>query len=275
MDIKQIKIEKNVASVEVVVTKAEVDKERDHAVAELATQVTVKGFRQGKAPLKVAQQHLNPEKVTDHVINHLLQDAVTQTLSENKYRLFGRPVLENIDMQGKDSWKFSLSFPLYPEFTLGDYKKLVKSVSKKSAPKQTKKEEDAKEPAKEDKMNKIYESLLKSAEIDIPQSVIDEEVSHSLHRLKTQAETLHLTLENYLKAVNRTLEQVKEEYAKSALDSLKLDLILIEIAKKENITVDDKEVVELAKSANLPENQYSRLRSLIERRKTLAFLSSI
>jgi len=274
MEIKELKKEKNVASVEVVVTKKEVDKEKDHAVEELASGVTVKGFRQGKAPKNIAEQHLNPEKVTDHVINHILSEAVTKAIDEHKYHLLGRPVLESVDTKGKTEWKFSLSFPLYPEIELGDYKKFAKGASKKTATKKAKTEEPEKTPNKEDKLNEIYQALLKNITVDIPLSVIEEEVNYSLERLASQAQSLHLTLENYLKAINRSLDQVKEEYRKSAVDSLKLDLILLDIAKKEGIQATQEEVESLAKSANLPENQYSRLKTLIARRKTLDLLSS-
>ncbi len=279
MEIKELKKEKNIASVEVIVTKKEVDSQKDHAIEELSSQVTVKGFRQGKAPLKVAQQHIDPEKITDHVLNHLLTEAVQKALEEYKYNLLGRPVLESVDTKGEDSWKFSLSFPLYPEIDLGDYKKIAKITAKKSPAKKEKTEDLTEEPKKENerevKLNQIYQALLKKIEVDVPQSVVDEEVSHSLDRLVSQAKTLHLTLENYLKAVNRTIDQVKEEYQKNALDSLKLDLILLAIAKKEGIEASQKEVEELAKTAGLPENQHSRLKMLIARRKTLDVLLSL
>ncbi|KKT46696.1 MAG: Trigger factor [Candidatus Collierbacteria bacterium GW2011_GWF2_44_15] len=278
MEIKELKKEKNVAQVEVIVTKKEVDVEKNHAVEELAQQITVKGFRQGKAPKNIAEEHLNPEKVTDHVLNHLLSDAVSKALKEYKYNLLGRPVLESVDTKGKDEWKFSLNFPLYPEIDLGDYKKVAKGASKTTVKKtKTEKttEDSEKAPNNEDSLNLIYQALLKNIQVDIPESVIEEEVNYSLERLSTQAQSLHLTLENYLKAVNRTLDQVKDEYRKSAVDSLKLDLILLDIAKKEGIQASQEEVENLAKSTNLPENQHSRLKMLIARRKTLELLSSL
>ena len=278
MNIKETKKEKSVALVEVILTKKEIDIEKDHAIEELSSKVTVKGFRQGKAPKHIAQQQIDPEKITDHVLSHVLQDAVGKVLSEQKYNLLGRPVLENVDTQGKEGWKLTLSFPLYPEFDLGDYKKQVKKAVKPAV--KTKKTEAEVKPEnqkaeEEQKQNLIYQALLSGNTINIPQSVIDEEVNYSLQRLQSQAQALHLSLENYLKAVNKSLDQVKADYAKNATDSLKLDLILLSIAKKENIIVSDKEVRSLAKSTNLPDNQLSRLKAVLERRKTLEYLSTL
>jgi len=275
MEIIQTKIEKNVASVEVIVTRKEIDAERDHAVDELSSQVTVKGFRQGKAPKTIAEQHLNQEKVTDHVLNHLLSEAVSKTLSEYKYNLLGRPILESVDTKGKTEWKFSLNFPLYPEVALGDYRKMIQSAKKTTKTKKETLETKDSDSTRRASLDSTYQALLKGIEVDIPSSVIEEEVAYSLERLTSQAKSLNLTMDKYLQAINRTMEQVKEEYRKSALESLKLDFILLEIAKKENIEATQKEIEDLAKSAGIPENQHSRLNSLIQRRKTIDFLSAL
>ena len=179
-------------------------------------------------------------------------------------------MLNDLDAKG-ENWKIVLNFPLYPTFELGDYKNTIKS-SIKTATK--KKKESDKTQNKEDRLDHIYTTLLKNTPIDIPSSVIDEEVNYSLQRLAAQAQSLHLTLDKYLSAINRTPDQVKEEYKQKAADSLKLDLILIEIAKKEKIEATQEEITSLAKSANLSDNQDNRLRSIIVRRKVLDLLAS-
>lgn len=278
MTIKETKNAKNLATVEVTVSTKEITAQKDHAIAELSSQVTVKGFRRGKAPKNVAEKHLDAQKVTDHVLSHLLQEAVNKILTEKKYKLIGRPVLQDVNTKGKEGWVLTLDFPLYPKVTLSDYKKLISKANKASAPKKakkSKKDEGATQKDQEEKVNKIYQVLLDSTKLEIPQSVIDEEVNYSLQRLQSQAQQLNLTQEQYLQAIKKTLDQVKEEYAKNATESIKLDLILLAIAQKEKITVPESEVVALAKSANLSDNQHSRIRSVLERRKTVEYLSSL
>ncbi|HAS68992.1 TPA: hypothetical protein DCS00_02410, partial [Candidatus Collierbacteria bacterium] len=98
------------------------------------------------------------------------------------------------------------------------------------------------------------------------------EVNYSLERLEAQAKTLNLTLENYLKAVKKTIDQVKSEYSKRAEESIKLDLILLEIAKIEKIDTTTQEVEEVAKAGGVPENQLGQLKTIINRRKTIEIL---
>lgn len=265
MEIKELKNQKNTVEVEISITESEVEEHRDHVVEEMITTVTVKGFRQGKAPKKIALQHLDPNKLTEHLVNHLLSHAVQETLQKFKYRLIGRPVLEKMDTKDQKNWVFNINFPLFPDVKLPDYQKLLKSPKSKKTD----------EKNSDTKTEKIYDILLKNTNIDIPQSVIDEEVSYSLRRLENQAKSLNLSLEKYLEAAQKSIEEIKKDYAKGAEESLKLDLILTEIAKKENITTPQTEVIEMAKLSQLPDSQYHQVESIINRRKTIEFLSHI
>ncbi|HSV94791.1 MAG TPA: trigger factor [Spirochaetia bacterium] len=253
----------NTSHVDIILTEPEVLIEKEHAIDELIKSVTVKGFRQGKAPKAIAKDHIDPDKLSNQILNHVLNHAVSEALKENKFRLLGRPVLENIDSKNNDGWIIKISLPLYPEIKVGDYKKLFTKATKTK----TKKEE-----SEEAKIEKIYQTLLDNIKISIPESVIEEETNYSLEKLEKQAKTLNLTLENYLKAVKKTLEEVKAEYAKRAEESIKLDLILLEIAKQEKINTSIEEVNKVAKAGGIEENQIGQLKAILDRRKTIELL---
>lgn len=274
MELKQLKSEKNIASVEIKVNQKEIDAHRNHVVDEMINQVTVKGFRQGKAPRNIAINYLDQNKLTDRLLSHILNEAVADAMNEFKYRLLGRPVLEKIDNKEDAGWELIINFPLYPDVNLGDYKKLFE---KKTAPKTTKgKKTDSKETSNaDDRINEIYDILLKNIDLEIAPSIIDEEVRYSLSRLENQAKSLNLSFEDYLKAVNKTVDQIKEEYSKNAKDSLKLDLILLEIAKMEKINTSEDEVKQMAEVSQVPESQYGQIKAILDRRKTIEFLSKI
>lgn len=263
MKITVKEIKNNTAYVNAVLTETEVNSEKEHAVDELISTVTVKGFRQGKAPKAIAADHIDPDKLSNHILSHVLNNVITKILRENKFRLLGKPVLENIDSKDAKGWTIKLSLPLFPEIKVDDYKKFF--------PKKTNK----KTVIKEAKLENIYQILLDNFKVEIPQSVIEEEISYSLEKLENQAKTLNLTLENYLKAVKKTLDQVKTEYTKKAEESIKLDLILLEIAKLEKINTSIEEIEGIAKVGDVPENQYGQLKSIINRRKTIELLQKL
>ncbi len=258
MNTKQIKIEKGTAYLEATVSHEEVDIEKNHVVDEMIKTVTVKGFRQGKAPKAVAEKNLDPDKLSDHILNHVMSHLLEHTIEENHYRLLGRPVLEELKAEKDGSWKIKLQLPLYPEIKLGDYTKYLKTKDKKDR-----------------KVEDVYQALLDHEKVDVSELVINEEVNHSLERLASQSKSLNLPLEDYLKALGKNLEQVKKEYSDSAEKSVRLDLLLLEIAKDQKIDTEDKELLELAMVSNVSSKQMDQLRSIMNRRKTIDYLMGI
>jgi FKBP-type peptidyl-prolyl cis-trans isomerase (trigger factor) len=255
----------NTAYIDALLNETEVSAEKEHALDELISSVNVKGFRQGKAPKSIAAEHVDPDKLSQHILSHVLNNIVRQTLNDNHFHLLGRPVLENIDSKDKNGWTIKLTFPLYPEINVSRYKQLFTTQSStKPASKKTDSEEE--------KITKIYQTLLQKIKVKLPQSVIDEEVGYSLEKLENQAKTLNLTLENYYKAVKKTAEQVKTDYAQKAEESIKLDIILLEIAKLEKIDTSSADVAKIAQAGNIPTDQLPQLKNIIDRRKTIELL---
>jgi FKBP-type peptidyl-prolyl cis-trans isomerase (trigger factor) len=209
-------------------------------------------------------------------MSHVFNDIVNQAIADHKYRLLGRPVLNNIEPQKDGGWIIKLDLPLYPEVKLEGYKKLIETPNetKKSKSKTEAKEEKV-EDLESKKLDAIYDTLLNKVKIDVSPLLIEEEVNYSLERLTTQAKTLNLTLESYLKAVNKTLVEVKAEYSKKAEESIKLDVILLEIANQEKLDTTNEELLELAKVTNTPKEQLGQLKSVMNRRKTIDFLLKI
>ncbi|HCX25412.1 MAG: Trigger factor [Candidatus Collierbacteria bacterium GW2011_GWB1_45_35] len=257
MTIKQTKIETGTAFLEASVTPEEIEVEKNRVVDEMIKSVSVNGFRTGKAPKSIAEKELDPNKLSDHILNHVMSRLLEQTIKENKYRLLGRPVLDEIKTKKEGGWSVKLQLPLYPEIKLGDYQKYLKSKTK------------------DKKIEDVYTKLLENERFAVSPLVIKEEVNYSLERLNAQAKSLNLPIDDYLKALNKNLEQVKKEYAESAEKSVRLDLILLEIAKKEGVDTKDTELLELAKVSNLPNTQPDQLRSVVNRRKTLDLLMTL
>lgn len=261
MDIKETKQQNNTAFIEVLVPTQRVDEIKEEVVTEMIKNVTVKGFRQGKAPKNIAEKNLEPEKLSNHIFSHVLNSAIREALKGDKYQLLGRPVLDKFEPQKDGSWKIDFKIPLMPQFKLGDYKKAVQKIKVEN--KQEKKVED------------IYEALLKSIKIDVSEVLVEQEANYSLERLENHAKSLNLTLDKYFEALKKTKEEVLKEYSEKAEESIKLDLILLEIAKVENIDTSDKEIEELSKISAVPADQKEQLKSILTRRKTIDFLLKV
>lgn len=226
---------KNTTSIVFTTTPQEVLEAEDKAAKHLGQDVQIKGFRKGKAPVNLVKDSLDPAKIREHAINILLQEELPKAIKEKKLDIIGNPQLANIETPKDKGWVITIDLPLMPKVTLGKYSTKIKAALKK---------DDKKLKEFNQKVNLICDILIKEATLEVPESLIQAEIQKSLSRLIDQTQTLGVTVEQYLSSAGKTIEQVKKEYQKQAEDSLKLEFILLEIAREMKITASDTEALE-------------------------------
>lgn len=260
MEVKLEETVKNTATVTASVPQNEVEEEQGHVLAELAKETIIKGFRKGKAPLNLVKDSLDPDKLKQRTIVHLLDHLVIKAIKDLKLKVVGNPQLTNSETD-KDTWNFTLAFPLYPEINLDDYQEKVKKAKEKDKP-----------DTEDKKIKAVFDLLIDGTQFDVPQALIDEEVNRALSRLVSQTETLNLSVTDYLKSINKTPEKLKEDYQKTALESLKLDFILIAVARDQKFEVAPEEVKKFQETAGADDSQASYLKSILLKRKAVDYL---
>lgn len=265
MEIKDLTIKQSTATVTASFSPKELSEAETEALQHIGQHKTIRGFRQGKAPISLVKNAVSEDTLREEVTIHLANRAAREVMLKEKFDLIAQPFVSNTKNE-KDLCEVELSFPLYPKVELGDYKKTVQSVK---TPK-TKKDE---KPA--DKLDLILNKLVNGIKFDVPQVLIEREVASSFSRLIDQAQALNLPLEKYLEAIKKNLEDVKKEYYSKAEENLKIELILTAVAEKEQISVPDTEIAEFAKIAKAKEEQFSQLKAILVRRKTIDYLLKI
>ena len=93
-----------------------------------------------------------------------------------------------------------------------------------------------------------------------------------------------LSLESYLASINKTGETLRLEYEKQASDAISVDLILSEVAQKENLSIEAKDVEaalnaaqadpKLSKELDTPERRRF-IEAILRRRKALDYLTAL
>lgn len=96
-------------------------KAQQNAIAALAQNVTVKGFRKGKAPLQQASKYINPRDVLDRAADKFVQKAYKEMLDNHDVKPIVQPELIVNDFSAE---KFSCTFVVAtaPRIELGEYK---------------------------------------------------------------------------------------------------------------------------------------------------------
>lgn len=101
-----------------------VKKEIDKAYGKLASEVSIKGFRKGKAPRQVLEKNY-AAKVKHEVGEKLIQDTYFDALAESKLDAVTHPEIRSQVYADDGSFVYEAEVAVRPDFELGQYKGLV------------------------------------------------------------------------------------------------------------------------------------------------------
>jgi trigger factor len=95
--------------------------EMDKAIKDVAKKAKIPGFRPGKAPKNVVQQHYG-EEVRSEVMNRLVSDSYLTAVREHNINPVGMPQIENMTPLTKgSSLSYTATVEVRPNITLGTY----------------------------------------------------------------------------------------------------------------------------------------------------------
>ncbi|MEA3272663.1 MAG: trigger factor [Patescibacteria group bacterium] len=119
--------------------------------------------------------------------------------------------------------------------TLNDLKDMIrKNMQSEAETKESQRQEI-------EMLEKISE---KSKFEDVPEVLLNNEVERMLEEIKNGITKQGMLFEDYLKQINKTIIQLKLDFTPQAVKRIKTSLVIREIAQKENIKVDEKEIAE-------------------------------
>ncbi len=105
--------------VKISVPEDKVEGKCESKMAELAKQVNIKGFRQGKVPKKVMQQRFG-KSVRAEVIGEVIQDSLQEALKDNELNPAGMPKIDDIKDESGQPLEYVATFEIYPSIELAD-----------------------------------------------------------------------------------------------------------------------------------------------------------
>jgi trigger factor len=102
--------------------------------------------------------------------------------------------------------------------------------------------EEKKDAAREKRRIRIADALNAGTHLELPQIMIDSELNRMQAQFEGDISRMNVKLEDYLKHAKKTIGDIRSEWKEHAEKKAKLQLILNEIAKAENIKPDQKEI---------------------------------
>jgi len=88
----------------------------------------------------------------------------------------------------------------------------------------------------------LLEKVIKNTKIDMPKEMVDNKIREMLHETEQRLQAQGTNLNEYLKFLGISLDEIKEQFRPGAEKSVKASLVLEAIAKKENINPSEEEL---------------------------------
>ena len=152
MEINAKRAKNGTVNINVSFTPGEVVNAKNDAATHLSQHVSVAGFRPGKAPAAIAENHLRVDKLAEESLSILADRAYTKAVEDNKYAPITKPNVSIPDLKDQREgtasaadttiekiWPnmvekgTSLEITTFttPDIDLGDWQKIVKSAKVK------------------------------------------------------------------------------------------------------------------------------------------------
>ncbi len=125
MEVKAERIETHKLVMEIVVPQPEVAKAINKACQKIANQVTIPGFRKGKATRKVLEMRVGKQAILDEAFEIMASEAYGKALVEQNAEPVTRPEVDIITLAEDQPLTFKVSVIVKPDVQLGEYKGLA------------------------------------------------------------------------------------------------------------------------------------------------------
>ena len=139
MKVSTKKLSDTSVEIKVVLDKNDLKEAEEKAVARLAKEVKIEGFRKGKAPLDIAKKNINPNDLASVSLDIAVRTTVPKAFEEGKSTPLMIPNVEVTKFVPGETVEYTAKADILPEVKLGDFKKLgVKKEDVKVAEKDVK-----------------------------------------------------------------------------------------------------------------------------------------
>jgi len=219
----------------------------DKALAEIANEAEISGFRKGAAPKEMVKNRTGAAKIMDRAASLAIEATFPAAIIENKLEPLGYPEVSITKLAEGNPLEYKAVVAVYPHAELPDYKQIaagfkleeVKVTDEDIKRLKSEKERHLREHLREDAL----EAVAQKTAIEIPDILIERETEKMMRQLKEKTpQVLNMSFDEYLKKLGKTEDQLREGIAKDNERKIKNYLILQEISKRENIAASDGEV---------------------------------
>lgn len=115
-------LEKSMAKITITVSAEAFEEAMVKSYNKNKKNISIQGFRKGKAPRKMVEKLYGPEVFYEDAANFAIPDAYEEAAKESGLEIVSRPEIDVIDIGKGKEFVFTATVAVKPEVTLGEYK---------------------------------------------------------------------------------------------------------------------------------------------------------
>lgn len=128
-----------------------------------------------------------------------------------------------------------------------------------------KKIDESNRRSKQEYEDLIMKKIVENATVDIPEIMIENQITSMLKDFDFQLRYQGFDLETYIKYMNTTMDEMRKSYKEAASNSVKTQLVIESIIKEEGIEVAEEEVnEEIEKTAKQYKQEFDKFKSSLK-----------
>jgi len=135
METKIEKLEGNIVKVDISIPSKDATEYYNSASRKIGQYINIPGFRKGKAPRNIVEQHVGEERIKQEALETALPKIFSEIITENKFDVVSQPYVESYDYKLGEVLTITAKVELRPEVTLGEYKNMTVEVEAYKTPK--------------------------------------------------------------------------------------------------------------------------------------------
>ena len=243
------KLPKNTLAITISIPWKDIQEEYKKAFAKIQKDISIEGFRKGKAPKAVAQKHIKREDVYNALLQDYVPSIYNEIVKKENLKPIISPKLELKSIKENKDWSLIIRIAQVPTVTLGKYKEAVKAAKKKVAKAEIWVPGKDKKPSKEDKEKQkqaqfqaALSAVLSVATVEVSDLIVEDELNARLARIVDDVQKIGLTMEKYLESKKISKDDFNKKIKEEIIETYKMEFVLQKIADEEKIQLKKDEL---------------------------------
>lgn len=143
MKVNIANLPKSLVQIEVEIPPPEWERNLDRAAQELSKDLTIQGFRPGKAPRELVEEKIGNQKIYEEAGRMAIQETYVKIIIEKNLEVIGSPKIEILKLAPENPLIYRATAAVLPEIKLGPYEKISQKIKNQKVNVDEKEIEDA------------------------------------------------------------------------------------------------------------------------------------